>query len=120
MKYQITSQINLIKQSDKNYNAFITLNEQGALISAQDAHASVSHSPLAEFTLAIKDNIEVAELPTTGGTKGLAHFIPPQDAPAIAQLRKAGAIILGKTNLHELAFGYHEQQPRLRCGTQCT
>ncbi len=107
MQNTVQTHIALIKKTDKKFNSFITLDEKGAIAAAvaQDEDSSASALPLAGFTLAIKDNIEVAHLPTTGATKGLAHFIPKQDAPIVERLRTAGAIILGKTNLHELAFG---------------
>jgi Asp-tRNA(Asn)/Glu-tRNA(Gln) amidotransferase A subunit family amidase len=54
---------------------------------------------------AVKDNIDTADLPTTGGNALLADWRPRDDAPAVSALRKAGAWVVGKTNLHELAFG---------------
>ncbi|MFI5937371.1 allophanate hydrolase [Actinoplanes sp. NPDC051494] len=60
--------------------------------------------PLAGILLAVKDNIDVAGLPTTAGAPGYA-YLPTADAPAVARLRAAGAIVLGKTNLDQFATG---------------
>ena len=93
-----------------NLNAFIMLDEAGALAAARhidEAHAAhpKACSPLMGVPIVVKDNIEVAGLPMTGGTPALKGYVPKADAPVVARLRKAGAIVLGKTNLHELAFG---------------
>lgn len=58
--------------------------------------------PLADITVLVKDSIDVAGLPTTGGSRALVESIPARDADAIASLRAAGAGILGKTHLQEL------------------
>lgn len=62
-------------------------------------------SPLHGVPLLVKDNIDAADLPTTGGARALAGTRPAADAPAIARLRAAGAIVLAKTNLDEFARG---------------
>ncbi|MGE0331767.1 MAG: indoleacetamide hydrolase [Ramlibacter sp.] len=61
--------------------------------------------PLHGIALVIKDNIDVAGMPTTGGTPAMAGFIPRRPAPVVERLMEAGAIILGKANLHELSRG---------------
>lgn len=55
--------------------------------------------------LVLKDNINTADLPTTGGTGALVGMIPAKDAPAAAALRREGAILAAKAVMHELAFG---------------
>lgn len=61
--------------------------------------------PLAGLPVVVKDNINTADLPTTGGTPSLRDHRPGRDAPVVARLRAQGALVAGKTNLHELAFG---------------
>jgi amidase len=61
--------------------------------------------PLHGIPVLVKDNIDVAGLPTTGGTATLVGWMPPEDATIIAKLRAAGAIILAKTTMSELARG---------------
>lgn len=60
---------------------------------------------LAGIPVAVKDNIDTADLPTSGGTPALHGSRAGRDHPAVARLRAAGATVVGKTNLHELAFG---------------
>ncbi|MDR7037493.1 Asp-tRNA(Asn)/Glu-tRNA(Gln) amidotransferase A subunit family amidase [Methylobacterium sp. BE186] len=65
----------------------------------------LASEPLACVPLVLKDNYNTAELPTTGGSASLAGAQPGKDAFAVAKLRKAGAIVLAKTNLQEFAQG---------------
>ncbi|MER6065392.1 allophanate hydrolase [Streptomyces sp. NPDC001792] len=60
--------------------------------------------PLAGLVAAVKDNIDVAGLPTTAGAPSYA-YVPRADAPAVARLRAAGAVVLGKTNMDQFATG---------------
>ena len=73
---------------------------------AERADLSVTGSgPLAGVPVAVKDNLDTHDFPTTGGTPALAASRPGRDHPAVARLRAAGAVVIGKTNLHELALG---------------
>ena len=95
-------------KANANLNAFITLDEAGAMKAAAAFDAGRKKGgckPLGGLPIVIKDNIEVAGLPASAGTPALKGFMPRKDAPVAAKLRAAGAIIIGKTNMHELAFG---------------
>ena len=89
-------------------NAFITLNPH-ALDDADALDAERrrdrSRGPLHGIPIAVKDNYATADMPTTGGSQALAGFRPGRDAFMVKKLRDAGAVIIGKTNLHELAYG---------------
>ncbi|MDN5748201.1 MAG: hypothetical protein L0H64_06795, partial [Pseudonocardia sp.] len=76
-------------------SAFITLTDR----------VDAGSGPLAGVPLAVKDNLDTRALPTTGGTPALADSRPGRDQHAVERLRAAGAAVIGKTNLHELALG---------------
>jgi mandelamide amidase len=90
-------------------NAFIRVEDDQVCAAAQAADrtraAGGTLLPLHGVPLALKDNIDTAGLPTTGGTPGLKSNRPKHDAAVVERLVAAGAIVLGKCNLHELAYG---------------
>ena len=90
-------------------HALIVIDRDGALAAARrvDAlRASGATLPLlAGLPIVVKDNINTRDLPTTGGTPALRNVRPAANAPSLQKLVDAGAIVLGKSNLHELAFG---------------
>ncbi|MBL8326324.1 MAG: indoleacetamide hydrolase [Rubrivivax sp.] len=103
------------------HNVFVTLDEAGALAAAKALDAGPKAArckPLAGVPIVVKDNIEVAGLPSTGGTPALKGYVPKADAPVVNRLREAGAIVLGKTNLHELAFGISGFNPAYNTGPE--
>ena len=67
--------------------------------------ASGPRGPLHGIPLLVKDNFDVSGMPTTAGAIALADWYPPDDAFQVARLREAGAVIVGKANMHELAYG---------------
>lgn len=93
----------------KDLNAFIALDRAGSLEKArrvdQQRAGNAMLPPLAGLPIVVKDNINTADLPTTGGTAALREMRPKANAPVLQRLLDAGAIVIGKTNLHELAFG---------------
>jgi aspartyl-tRNA(Asn)/glutamyl-tRNA(Gln) amidotransferase subunit A len=94
-----------IKTLDPKLNSFITLTEDAALAQAGACDAKrTGHSPLHGIPIALKDNIDTAGIRTTAASKVFADRIPAQDAEAAARLKAAGAVLLGKLNLDEMAF----------------
>ena len=93
----------------RDLNAFITFEGEHALAAARRSDGLAARKsfagPLHGVPIVVKDNIHVAGLPNSAGTPGLRAFVPTRNAPVAEKLIRAGAIVLGKTNMHELAFG---------------
>ncbi|MFN8666156.1 MAG: amidase [Gemmatimonadaceae bacterium] len=102
--------LDAIGRHNPSLNAYITVTGDAALEAADKVEKLVAAKkdpgPLAGVPIAIKDLILTSDAPTTAGSKVFGEGIPAGDeAPVVKRLRKAGAIILGKTNLHEVALG---------------
>ncbi len=101
----------LIGQADRwrDLDVFISRDDAGLLAAARalDARRRAGRplGELAGIPLLVKDNIETAALPTTAGTPALRDYRPRRDAPALARLLAADAVLWGKANMHELAMG---------------
>lgn len=92
----------------KHLNAFITINEEQALLQAKQADLyfkNKQNKPLTGIPLAHKDNFCTVNLPTTCGSKMLENFHAPYQATIVENLAQAGAIMVGKTNMDEFAMG---------------
>lgn len=98
-----------IARLNPQLNAFVHVNADGALAQAALADTALAAGqdagPLHGIPVAIKDNIDTFDMPTTYGSAHFADHQPSQDAMCVARLREAGAVILGKTLTHEFAYG---------------
>jgi aspartyl-tRNA(Asn)/glutamyl-tRNA(Gln) amidotransferase subunit A len=110
-----------IDQLNPKVNAYITVTAELVLAQAKRAEAELlaprgrkghrDRGPLHGIPISLKDNIYTKGIRTTAGSKILKDFIPQQDAAVWSKLREAGAILLGKTNLHEFAYGVTTNNP---------
>ena len=98
-----------IDDLDFKFNAYLTVCRKDALQAAREAEQAIVQGnylgPLHGVPVAVKDQLWSKGIRSTGGSRFLADFIPDEDATAIANLKRAGAILLGKTNLIEFAIG---------------
>jgi amidase len=102
------ARIQAYDQDGPRLNAVLWLNDQAletARILDEERRLSGPRSPLHGIPVALKDNIDTADMPTTAGSLLLAGSLPPDDAFIVERLRSAGAIILAKLNMSELASG---------------
>jgi Asp-tRNA(Asn)/Glu-tRNA(Gln) amidotransferase A subunit family amidase len=97
-------------ESLRALNAFITLEPSRVLDAARardvQRRSGGRLGPLFGLPIPVKDSVNTREYPTTAGTPALRDFQPRSDAPIVRCLRASGAIVLGKTNLHELSYGW--------------
>ena len=98
-----------IEKTEADLNCYVTLDKEGALAQANDIQKKIDAGeltgPLAGVPVAIKDNMCTEGMLTTCSSKILGNFIPTYTAEAVINLQKAGAVILGKTNMDEFAMG---------------
>ena len=104
-----------IERLNPNLNAFITVTPERALAEARAAEKELwrgrRRGVLHGIPVALKDNIWTKGVRTTMGSLILRDFLPSDDATVVRKLRRAGAVVLGKTNLHEFAYGVTSENP---------
>jgi aspartyl-tRNA(Asn)/glutamyl-tRNA(Gln) amidotransferase subunit A len=104
-----------ITRHDRELGAFITLTADSALDEAKRADADLANGidrgPLHGIPVALKDLYDTAGVRTTGGSRIFADRVPDRDSAVVEKLRAAGAVFLGKLNLHEWALGVTNQNP---------
>ena len=90
-------------------NAFVTLREEGALAEAKQAEVDIAagnwRGPMHGIPIGHKDLYQTAGIRSTAGSRVLENDVPKEDATAVARLKEAGAVMLGKLNTHEFAYG---------------
>lgn len=98
-----------IEKLDPALNAFITVTAESALTCAREAEAQISSGgwkgPLHGVPVAVKDLLDTAGVRTTAGSALFKERVPQQDAEVVRRLKSAGAVLLGKLNMHEFAYG---------------
>ena len=102
------ARISAYDQAGPELNSMVYLNPNArAQAAALDQERALrgTRGPLHGIPIILKDNYDTADLATSGGSIALAGMIPPDDAFQVRKLREAGAVIIGKSNMHELAAG---------------
>ena len=98
-----------IRRLNPALNAYTTVTEDSARAQAQAAESQIDRGdylgPLHGVPVSVKENICVQGVRTTAGSKTLSDWVPDHDATIVARIKKAGAVLLGKTNMHEWAAG---------------
>ena len=105
----VKAALECIEDREPEINSFVTVDAEGALKRAEEVQKSIGEgtitSPLAGVPVGIKDNMCTKGLLTTCGSKILKNFKPTFTAEAVRNLERAGAVIIGKTNMDEFAMG---------------
>ena len=105
----VTAALDAIEKREKEINSFVTVDREGALKRATEVQKQIDDGtltgPLAGVPVAIKDNMCTKDMLTTCSSKILYNFVPNYTAEAVLNLEKAGAVIIGKTNMDEFAMG---------------
>lgn len=98
-----------IKRLDGRLNAYVTIMRDSAMAEARAAESEIARGsyrgPLHGIPIALKDLLYTKGVRTTGGSKILADFVPDEDATVVRRLKEAGAVLTGKTGMHEFAYG---------------
>ncbi|MDM8209464.1 Asp-tRNA(Asn)/Glu-tRNA(Gln) amidotransferase subunit GatA [Mediterraneibacter glycyrrhizinilyticus] len=109
VKEAVQAVIDRAKEVEPVINSYVTLDEAGAFAQAEEIQKKIDAGeltgPLAGVPVAIKDNMCIKEQLTTCSSKILSNFKPTYTAEAVENLKKAGAVIIGKTNMDEFAMG---------------
>ena len=109
VKEAVEAYLTQIEAVDSEINSFVTVDREGALKRAEEVQRQIDQGmlkgPLAGVPVAVKDNLCIKGLLTTCASKMLSDFIPPYTAEAVANLERAGAVVIGKTNMDEFAMG---------------
>ena len=110
-----TESLRRISQTNPKLNAFITVCEEHALARAAAMDAEIANGfhrgPLHGVPVAHKDLVCTKGIRTTAGSRIFADYIPGHDADIVTRLNEAGAVMVGKTGLHELAYGITSNNP---------
>ena len=105
----VEATLSQIEAREQEIHSYVTLDAEGALRRADDVQNKITAkeitSPLAGVPVAIKDNMCTKGLLTTCSSKILGNFVPTYSSTAVERLEKAGAVIIGKTNMDEFAMG---------------
>lgn len=104
-----------IDETNSQLNAYVQVNHEGARAAARALDelraAGTIVGPLHGIPIAVKDLLDTHDLPTSAGGRPASEKPPARDATVVAKLRSAGAIVIGKTNTHEYAYGYTTENP---------